>query len=141
MTSPPAPSRSGGPQPHRVSYRVYYEDTDSLGVVYYANYFKFLERGRSEYLAARGLEVAELNRRGYMIVVHQVKATFRLGAELGDLLDVVSTFAVDSPYRGRFGQRIERDGALVVDATVDVACLDTERRLIELPDLVRALAG
>ncbi len=124
-----------------MSYRVYYEDTDSLGVVYYANYFKFLERGRTEFLAARGLGVAELNLQGYLIVVHQVKATFRIGAELGDLLEVVSTFKVDSPYRGRFAQRIERDSTLVVDATVDVACLDAERRLIELPDLVRALAG
>jgi acyl-CoA thioesterase FadM len=70
-----------------------------------------------------------------------VRATFRIGAELGDVLDVVSTFRVDSPYRGRFAQRIERDGTLVVDATVDVACLDAERNLIELPDAVRGLAG
>lgn len=128
--------------PHRVSYSVYYEDTDSLGVVYYANYFKFLERGRTEFLASRGLSVAEVNRQGYLIVVHSVKATFRLGAELGDVLDVVSTFSVGSPYRGRFTQRIERDGALVVDAQVDVACLAAaDRRLIELPRMLRDLAG
>ncbi len=127
--------------PHRVSYTVYYEDTDSLGVVYYANYFKFLERGRTEFLKARGLSVAEVNRQGYLIVVHSVKATFRSAAQLGDLLDVVSTFAVNSPYRGRFSQRIELDSALVVDAVVDVACLDGERRLIELPGLLRDVAG
>jgi acyl-CoA thioester hydrolase len=115
---------------HRVSYTVYYEDTDSLGVVYYANYFKFLERGRSEFLKSHGLAVADLNRAGYLIVVHSAKATFRIGAELGDVLD-----------KGRFQQRIERDGALVVDAVVDVACLDADRRLTMLPPLVRGLAG
>jgi acyl-CoA thioester hydrolase len=127
--------------PHRVSYTVYYEDTDSLGVVYYANYFKFLERGRSEFLRSRGLAVADLNRAGYLIVVHSAKATFRIGAELGDVLDVVSTFSVASAFKGRFQQRIERDGALVVDAVVDVACLDADRRLTMLPPLVRELAG
>lgn len=150
MTTDPAgladPAGAAGPAQiperaaaHRVSYTVYYEDTDSLGVVYYANYFKFLERGRSEFLKARGLGVADLNRAGHLIVVHSAKATFRIGAELGDVLDVVSTFSVPSPFRGRFEQRIERDGALVVDAVVDVACLDADRRLTMLPPLVRDL--
>ena len=44
---------------HRVAYKVYYEDTDSLGVVYYANYLKFLERGRSEFLGSRGRPIQE----------------------------------------------------------------------------------
>ncbi len=125
--------------PHRVSYRVYYEDTDSLGVVYYANYFKFFERGRTEYLAAHGQDVAELNRAGVLVVVHSLTATFRKSARLGEMLDVVTGFEVKSPFRGRFAQRIERDGELVVEASVDVACLNPEQRLIELPASVRAL--
>jgi len=126
---------------HTVSYPVYYEDTDCLGVVYYANYFKFLERGRTEYLGAHGHSVAALNGAGYLLVVHSVSATFRTGARLGDRLDVVSSFAITSPYRGRFGQRIERQGELIVDATVDVVCLDTTQTLIELPAPLRELGS
>mgnify|MGYP003825937001 CR=1 FL=1 len=118
---------------HRVSYKVYYEDTDALSVVYYANYFKFLERGRSEYVAAHGQDVAAWNAAGVLVVVHKATATFKRPARLGDVIDVVSTFSLPSPYRGRFDQRIERDGELLVDAQVDVCCLDTAQNLIEFP--------
>lgn len=125
---------------HRVAFRVYYEDTDCLGVVYYANYFRFLERGRSEFLAAAGTSVAQLNEDGVIVVVHSLQANFRKPARLGDLLDVVSTFTAKSPFRGRFGQRIEREGELIVEATVDVVCLNPDQRLIELPVHLRVLA-
>ncbi len=125
---------------HRVSYRVYYEDTDSLAVVYYANYFKFFERGRSEFLSANGHGVAELNAAGVLVVVHSLNAQFRKSARLGEMLDVVTGFEVRSAFRGRFHQRIERDGELIVEATVDVACITAEQTLIELPEPLRALA-
>ncbi len=124
---------------HRVSYSIYYEDVDSLGVVYYANYFKYLERGRTEYLASRGRQVAELNAAGIAVVVHSVNATFRKPARLGERVDVVSSFSVTSPFRGRFTQRVERGGELLVDATVDVVCLDAAGQLTELPADLRDL--
>lgn len=127
--------------PHTVSYRVYYEDTDSLGVVYYANYFKFFERGRSEYFRALGHNIADLNARGIAVVVHSVSATFRKPAALGDVIDVVSDFAVTSPYRGRFSQRVERAGELLVDGVVDIVALADGTRLIELPPELTALPG
>jgi acyl-CoA thioester hydrolase len=126
---------------HRVSFKVYYEDTDCLGVVYYANYFKFMERGRSDLLGAHGQSVAEWNRAGVVIVVHTVTAKFRKAAALGDLVDVVSTFTVDSAYRGTFHQRIERAGDLLVDGQVEVVCLDTDQQLIEFPAGLRALGA
>jgi tol-pal system-associated acyl-CoA thioesterase len=129
---------------HRVAFTVYYEDTDSLGVVYYANYFKFMERGRSEFVAARtGRPVQDWNADGFSLVVHKVEATFRLGARLGDVVDVVSTFSVESPFRGRFAQCVERaaTGEVCVQGHVDVVCLDAATgRLIELPAALAALA-
>jgi acyl-CoA thioester hydrolase len=125
---------------HRVSYKVYYEDTDALGIVYYANYLKYLERGRSEYLAARGRTVQEWNRDGYLIVVHTVHVTYRRPARLGDLVDVVSRFTLDSRFRGTFHQRVERDGELLVDARVEVVCLDADEQLMSFPEGLRALA-
>lgn len=132
-------ARKAAAMQHRVSYRIYYEDTDCLGVVYYANYFKFAERGRTEMLAAHGRGVADWNRDGVLIVVHSVKAKFRKPAALGDTIDVVSTFTVDSRFRGTFHQRIERDGELLVTADVEVVCVSHDQQLIELPKDLAAL--
>lgn len=126
---------------HRVSYPVYYEDTDSLGIVYYANYLKYLERGRTEFLAARGKPVQEWNADGVLIVVHAVHLTYRRAATLGDVLDVVSRFTLESRFRGTFHQRIERAGEVVVDGTVEVVCLDADRRLRSFPEGLRELAA
>jgi tol-pal system-associated acyl-CoA thioesterase len=126
---------------HRVSFKVYYEDTDCLGIVYYANYLKFMERGRTEYLAARGKSVEEWNREGYLLVVRSVNVTYRRAATLGDTLDVVSSFTLSSRYRGLFTQRIERAGELVVDGEVELVCLDPDQQLISFPADLRELAG
>ncbi len=125
-----------------MSFKVYYEDTDSLGVVYYANYFHFLERGRTEYLQASGQGVAQLNASGVLIVVHSLEAKFRQPARLGDVLEVVSQAVLESAYRLRFSQRLERAGQVVLTATIDCACLDAAGGLIAVPDsIVRALGG
>jgi tol-pal system-associated acyl-CoA thioesterase len=126
---------------HRVSFKVYYEDTDCLGVVYHANYLKFMERGRTDFLAARGRGVEEWNRDGILIVVHTMTVKFRKAAVLGDLLDVVSSFSVDSRYRGTFHQRIEKAGDLVTEADVVVVCLDPQQQLTEFPEGLRALGA
>jgi acyl-CoA thioester hydrolase len=123
---------------HRVAYKVYYEDTDSLGVVYYANYLKYLERGRTEYVGQSGRDIRDWNADGYYFVVYAMTIHFRKPAELGDLVDVVSTFALQSPYRGLFRQRIERAGELLVDADVEIVCLSRARQIQEFPDLAGA---
>ena len=125
----------------RVSFKVYYEDTDSLGVVYYANYLKYMERGRSEFLAAHALDVAELNRRGYLMVVHSLNMTYRKPARLWDTVDVVSSFTLDSRYRGYFHQKIFRGEDLLTDAKVGVVCTDPDGQLVSLPPQVQVLAG
>ncbi|MGB9634099.1 MAG: acyl-CoA thioesterase [Chloroflexaceae bacterium] len=120
---------------HRVGYKVYYEDTDSLGVVYYANYLKYLERGRTEYVGSRGRPIQEWNRDGYYFVVYEVQMRFRRSAALGDTVEVVSTFQRTSAYRGRFSQRIECRGDVLVEAEVDVVCVDPQQQLREFPPL------
>lgn len=124
-----------------MTYKVYYEDTDCLGIVYHANYLRFMERGRTEFLAAAGRSVQEWNRQGYLIVVHSVHITYRRPATLGDVLDVVSTFSLGSRFRGTFHQRVERDGELVADAAVDVVCLDADQQLVSFPADLQQLAG
>lgn len=124
----------------RISCKVYYEDTDSLGVVYYANYFKFIERGRSEYLSGRGKSIAAWNAAGYLVVVHSLTAAFKRPAVLADTVEVVTTFSLPSVYRGRFHQRVERAGELLFEAQVDVVCLNRDQQLIEFPAEIAALA-
>jgi acyl-CoA thioester hydrolase len=126
---------------HRVSYKVYYEDTDCLGVVYYANYLRFMERGRSEFFGTHGKSVADWNSEGVLIVVHALTMKFRKAAVLGDVLDVVSSFTMDSVYRGTFHQRLERGAELVVDAEVQIVCLDREHQLTKFPDGLRTLGS
>jgi acyl-CoA thioester hydrolase len=126
---------------HQVSYTVYYEDTDSLGVVYHANYLKFMERGRSEFIKASGRSVAEWNRDGVLIVVHTMTVKFRKAATLSEVLDVVSSFTLDSAYRGTFHQRVQRDGDLIVEADVVVVCIDGRQQLTEFPPDFRRLTA
>ena len=125
---------------HRVSYKVYYEDTDSLGMVYHANYLKFMERGRTECLTATGRSVADWNRAGIAVVVYAMNIKFKKPAALGDTVDVVSTFRIDSEYRGTFRQLVERGGELLVSADVEVVCIDKDQKLCPMPPDLKKLA-
>lgn len=117
--------------------RVYYEDTDAAGVVYYASYLRFLERARTEWLAAIGHPLADLVRaHGIVFVVRRLVIDYRLPARLADLLDV--GFVVESVGRARLVARqdVRRGGAILVDARVELACLDATRwtpRRIPIP--------
>ena len=116
--------------------RVYWEDTDAGGIVYYANYLKFMERARSEWLRSVGFEQTPLKEEhGIMFVVVEVEARYRKPARYGELLRV--TCRVDSSTRASltFSQEVfrqQREGAreaeeaeeLLVQSTVRVATLD-----------------
>ena len=122
--APPLSPPDAEPEFH-FPVRVYYEDTDAAGVVYYANYLRFLERARSEWLSTRGFEVAALERgHGIAFVVRRVEVDYLRPARLGDRLDV--TFAIVEGRRSRLvaRQRILRGAETLVDARVTVVCLD-----------------
>ncbi len=113
--------------------KVYYEDTDSLGVVYYANYLKFLERGRTEMIDAAGCSVAEWNRRGYYFAVYEAKLRFVSPARLGDLCDIVTRPRTGSGYRLIMDQEVRCDDRTLVKAEVHLVCLDANFELREIP--------
>jgi acyl-CoA thioester hydrolase len=111
--------------PRRFPVRVYYEDTDSGGVVYYANYLRFLERARTEVLRGLGFEQAQLAREtGIAFAVRSLQIEYLKPARLDDLLEIVTTIGELGRAQVIFLQRLEREGELLVDATVRVACLD-----------------
>ena len=124
-----------GVQPFSFPVRVYYEDTDAAGVVYYANYLKFMERARTEWLAALGFPLAAFEREhGVVFVVHRCEIDFRQPARLNDALDV-SVEAVKlgaSTLKAR--QVVVRGADVITSALVTLACLDAARwRPVRMP--------
>ncbi|MGY6563299.1 MULTISPECIES: tol-pal system-associated acyl-CoA thioesterase [unclassified Halomonas] len=111
----------------RLPLRVYIEDTDAGGIVYYVNYFKYMERARSEWLRRHGFTQRELLDAGVQLVVHRLECRYAKPARLDDELCV--TAAVESSGRCRlsFTQSVQRDGEPLCEARVDIACLDAER--------------
>lgn len=108
--------------------RIYWEDTDAGGIVYYANYLKFMERARTEWLRAAGIEQLPLKEQhGLMFVVVDIEAHYRRPARYGDELQVTCAVAERTRASFTFQQRIYRgglDGELLVEGKVRVACLD-----------------
>ena len=108
--------------------RVYYEDTDAGGVVYYANYLRFLERARTEWLRALGVGQTQLmESTGLAFAVRSLNAEYLKSARLDDELEVVSALESLGRAQLRFAQRIDRDGETLFTAGVRVACLDLRR--------------
>lgn len=109
--------------------RVYYEDTDAAGVVYYANYLRFCERARTEWLRRLGFgQQALLAGDGTAFVVRSVQADFLLPARLDDSLDVLTR--IDTLRRASilFHQEIHRGDELLFLAKVLVACIDWQKQ-------------
>ncbi|MBW2455734.1 MAG: YbgC/FadM family acyl-CoA thioesterase [Deltaproteobacteria bacterium] len=120
----------------RLPVKVYYEDTDCLGVVYHANYLKFFERGRSEFISARGKEISVWNDEGVIFAVFKMEVTFHLAARLGDRCEVVTRLVPGSPYRMKMDQKLMRGDELLTEAMVDVVCLDADFELREFPEVL-----
>lgn len=135
----PVTRHASPPSPFSFPIRIYWEDTDAGGIVYYANYFKYLERARTEWLRALGFEQATLKEEhGLIFAVVDVEAHFRRPARYGELLHATCEIATSSRASLTFKQEIYRngvDGELLLEGRVRVACLDAEKyRPRPLPD-------
>ncbi len=105
--------------------RVYYEDTDAGGVVYHANYLKFMERARTEWLRSLGYEQDALREeQGIIFVVHSVELTFARPARFNDLLEASCRLASRGGATLNFEQQIRHEGAVLCRGRIKVACLD-----------------
>lgn len=104
--------------------RVYIEDTDAGGIVYYVNYLRFMERARSEWLRARGYSQQTLLERGIQLVVHSVASRYHRPARLDDLLQVTATAGELRGARLVFHQQVMKGGVMLSDAEVVIACVD-----------------
>ena len=118
-----------GGREHRFALTVYFEDTDTAGIVYYANYLKFMERARSDMIRAAGVDlVAELRASGRTYAVADVEIKYRKPAYLGDDLLVISTVEAVRAVSVLIQQRVMRGTELLTDAKVTAAFLSPDQR-------------
>ena len=114
--------------------RVYIEDTDAGGIVFYVNYLKFMERARTEMLRAKGFGKNTVLDQGALLVVHHVDARYKRSAFLDDVLQVSANVIEIKRTSFTFDQSIYRDDELLVDAKIKIACVDrVEQRPVALP--------
>ncbi len=120
--------------------RVYYEDTDAAGVVYYANYLRFCERARTEWLRGLGFEQQRLMAdTGLAFVVRSVQAEYLSPARLDDALQLVTRVVETRGASLAFEQQVLRNGELLFDSRILIACVDTLRqRPAPIPPELRA---
>ncbi len=127
-------------RPHRVQFRVYYEDTDAGGVVYYANYLKFAERARTEWLRTLGFDQSTLaEKEGILFAVRHVEADIRRPARLDDLLTVETEVAEMRGARFHVKQDIKRDKSVPVTVLVEVACINSNFKPVRIPQRMREI--
>ena len=123
---------------HRLPIRVYYEDTDLAGIVYYANYLKFIERGRSEWVREMGIDQAAMKRdEGVVFAVRRVEADYHSPAKYDD--EVVVTTQVDAVTGARLvvRQTVERDGDVLFSALVTIVTINENGAPARLPAAFR----
>jgi acyl-CoA thioester hydrolase len=121
---------------------VYYEDTDSGGVVYYANYLKFMERARTEHLRVMGFEQDRLRRdHGILFTVHSIQVDFKRPARFNDTLEVSAEISEQRRASLTFFQQVHRCGETqaLCCGHVRIACVDSASfKPVSIPDFIRS---
>ncbi|MCK0101489.1 tol-pal system-associated acyl-CoA thioesterase [Pseudohalocynthiibacter sp. F2068] len=123
---------------HQFRLRVYYEDTDLAGIVYYANYLKFIERARSEFVRELGIDQTVLKEQdGLVFAVRRVEADYLSPAKFDDQLDVETAVLSVSGARLVLKQDVKRDETLLFSASVTLIALKEDGRAARLPAYIR----
>ena len=122
---------------HVFPLTVYYEDTDMGGIVYHANYLKFIERARSTWVAEMGVDQLALKEAGLVFVVHRIEADFLAPAALGDALEVRSRVEQATAARWVLRQVLMRGGDRLFSALVTIVAMDARGRPTRLPAELR----
>ena len=114
-------------------YRVCYGDTDKMGVVYYANYFEFFERSRTEMMRSAGFPYAKLEELGVFLPVIEAKCRYFAPARYDDLVTLRSTVLELGRIKLRIGTQVRLDGKVLVSGEVTLACVNAERTPVRVP--------
>lgn len=140
MIEPTAGTLEG--KTHLLPVRVYYEDTDFTGVVYHANYLRYFERGRSDFLRLAGVSHTDLLHRAdpAAFAVTEMTIAFKRAARVDDALVVLTQYQAVKGVRLLIGQEIRRGEDLIATAQVEAVCITPDGRPRRPPtDLVASL--
>jgi len=121
-----------------VNIKIYYEDTDCGGVVYYANYLKYFERARTEYLADHGLSVAELQQQGTLFLVTHAELFYRSSARYGETLHIETTVSPSRRTALLFSHTIreQQSQRLVVEGSATLVTVDAAGKVLRVPSSI-----
>ncbi len=121
--------------------KIYYEDTDCGGVVYYANYLKYFERARTEYLRAHGISVAELQQQGIYFLVTHAEVFYRSAAHYGETLHVETVASASRKTAVTFSHTIrEQTGQrLIVEGSATLVTVDAKGKVIKRPPQLQSM--
>lgn len=125
---------------HRFSLRVYYEDTDLAGIVYYANYLRFIERARSEWIRTLGIDQRQMKEdTGVVFAVRRIEADYLHPAQYDDELEVLTTTEAVTGARIMLKQDVLRGGKTLFTAHVTVVAINETGHPARLPANIRRL--
>lgn len=123
---------------HQFDIRVYYEDTDLAGIVYYANYLKFIERARSTWVHEVGIDQLQMQQKGFYFAVKKVEADYLNSAKLNDELRIETQIHTLTGAQILFSQDVYRAAQKLFSALITVVCITDTGKLTRFPADIRA---
>lgn len=124
---------------HRLDIRVYYEDTDMAGIVYYANYLKYIERARSDWVRGLGIDQRAMKEAGQVFVVRRIEADYLASAHLDDELVVETEVSQVTGARLIMDQVVKRGAQALFHAIVTVVVVTDSGQVARMPANIRQL--
>ena len=122
----------------KYKFRIYYEDTDSVGVVYYANYLKYLERARSEAIYSLGLTNTKLRKDyGTLIIVKSCNIEYKKPARFEDELEIISSVSTKTKTSFTMKQIIKKDEETISEADVQLVTVNKEGKPVKIPEILQ----
>ena len=124
----------------KYKFKIYYEDTDSGGIVYYANYLKYLERARSEAIYSLGLTNIKLQKDyGVLIIVKSCNIEYKKPAKFEDELEIISSILSKTRTSFTMLQIIKKNEEIISEATVQLVTVNKEGKPIKIPEILNNL--
>jgi len=117
--------------------KIYYHDTDCGGVVYYANYLKFFEEARTEFLKEKGFHLRDLSQQDILFAVRHVDITYKAPARYADVITITTAVIRVKNVTLEFSQQITRDGHLLVKAVTQLVCVSRAFTPKAIPEHIR----
>ena len=117
--------------------RIYYHDTDCGGVVYYANYLKYLEEGRTEYFLSKGVDLQKLSTEGIWFTVARVEIEYKSPAHYQDTIRILTRIEKAKMSVMQFFQKIFKNSTTVVEARTTLICIDNNFKPLAIPEEIK----